>query len=156
MNRTFLRVSLLAVVITNAFNFYLRADPAPRAVLPEAVVDLRTTEGAALVNAQWRYSDTTIQGIEHRDVGPDLKTRGPENPNCRPGHQRSIVRSLRHLHLDSQRNARFLQTWQVKQSTRSKIRNREERSRSRHSPLSRYETGKGRRWLHLHRGAGLD
>jgi len=55
------------------------ADHAPRAVLPDAVVDLRTTEGAAHVNAQWRYSDTKISEIEHRSVGLDLKASGPKN-----------------------------------------------------------------------------
>lgn len=56
-----------------------RADHAPRAVLPDAVVDVRTTEGAARVNATWRYSDTTIKEIEHRSVGPDLRASGPAN-----------------------------------------------------------------------------
>src|SRR6266545_3967135 len=55
------------------------ADHAPRAVLPDAVVDLRTMEGVARVNAQWRYSDTKIHEIDHRSVGPDLKASGPKN-----------------------------------------------------------------------------
>ena len=56
-----------------------KADHAPRAVLPDAVVDLRTTEGVARVKAEWRYSDTAIQQIEHRSVGADLKASGPKN-----------------------------------------------------------------------------
>ena len=56
-----------------------RADHAPRAVLPDAVVDLRTTEGVARVKAQWRYSDTRINEIDHRSVGSDLKASGPKN-----------------------------------------------------------------------------
>src|ERR1044071_7401938 len=56
-----------------------RADHAPRTVLPDGVVDLRTTEGAAHLNAQWRYSDTVIREIEHRDVGSGLKATGPKN-----------------------------------------------------------------------------
>jgi len=56
-----------------------KAETAPRAVLPDAVVDLRTPEGTARVNAQWRYSDTTIGQIEHRDVGVDLKASGKPN-----------------------------------------------------------------------------
>jgi gluconolactonase len=51
----------------------------PRAVLPDAVVDLRTAEGAARVNATWRYSDTHIHEIDHRSAGPDLKASGPAN-----------------------------------------------------------------------------
>jgi len=56
-----------------------RADHAPRAVLPDAVVDLRTTEGVMRLNAQWRYSDTRINEIEHRSVGSDIKASGPPN-----------------------------------------------------------------------------
>ena len=51
----------------------------PRAVLPNAVVDLRTAAGSARVHATWRYSDTAIQQIEHRSVGADLKASGPAN-----------------------------------------------------------------------------
>src|SRR6266702_959957 len=79
MNKGFLRAALLAAAITNASNLTLRADHASRAVLPDAVVDLRTTEGVARVHAQWRYSDTIIREIEHRDVGADLKASGPKN-----------------------------------------------------------------------------
>src|SRR5438128_5826647 len=79
LNPGFLRAALLVAAITHASPLTLRADHAPRAVLPDAVVDLRTTQGVARVNAQWRYSDTTIQGIEHRDVGSDLKAGGPKN-----------------------------------------------------------------------------
>jgi gluconolactonase len=51
----------------------------PRAVLPDAVVDLRTPAGVARVQAQWRYRDAQIQEIEHRSVGADLKASGPKN-----------------------------------------------------------------------------
>src|SRR3974390_3066872 len=50
-----------------------------RALRPDAIVDLRTVTGAAGVDAQWRDSDTVIQQIEHRDVGPDLKASGRPN-----------------------------------------------------------------------------
>src|SRR5882672_6091162 len=79
MNRAFLRAALIVTAITNVSVLTLRADPAPRAVLPDAVVDLRTLAGVARVNAQWRYSDTSIREIEHRDVGADLKASGPKN-----------------------------------------------------------------------------
>src|SRR5205809_2255187 len=79
LNHAFLRAALLIVALTHASNLPLRADHAPRAVLPDAVVDLRTTEGIARVQAQWRYSDTIIREIEHRDVGADLKASGPKN-----------------------------------------------------------------------------
>lgn len=63
------------VVINNA----ALADHAPRAVSPDAVVDLRTVEGATRVRALWRYSDTTISEIAHRSVGSDLKASGAKN-----------------------------------------------------------------------------
>jgi gluconolactonase len=51
----------------------------PRAVLSDAVVDLRTLAGVARVQAQWRYRNAQIQEIEHRSVGADLKASGPKN-----------------------------------------------------------------------------
>lgn len=73
-NRAFL-AAIIAVIST----FTSRADHAPRAVLPDAVVDLQTVEGAARVNGQWRYSDTHIHEVAHKSVGPDLKASGPVN-----------------------------------------------------------------------------
>ena len=49
------------------------------AALPAAVVDLRTNAGAALVGAEWRYSDARIVEVEHRSPGPDLRASGPPN-----------------------------------------------------------------------------
>ncbi|MGH9202817.1 MAG: SMP-30/gluconolactonase/LRE family protein, partial [Vicinamibacterales bacterium] len=69
---TFIALSSFTIALNS------RADHAPRAVLPDAVVDLRTTEGVARVKAQWRYSDTRIHEIDHRSVGPDLKASGPK------------------------------------------------------------------------------
>jgi gluconolactonase len=43
------------------------------------LVDLRTAEGAALVNAQWRYSDVELVEVDHRSPGPDLRPSGPPN-----------------------------------------------------------------------------
>src|SRR5438046_6503778 len=57
----------------------MSANHVPRAALSDAVVDLRTTDGVARVQAQWRYSDTMIREVEHRDVGADLKASGPKN-----------------------------------------------------------------------------
>jgi gluconolactonase len=48
-------------------------------VLPAAVVDLRTAEGAALVQAQWRYSDVKVIEVDHHAAGPDLRPSGPPN-----------------------------------------------------------------------------
>lgn len=79
LNHPLVRAAPLVAALANASILTLRADHAPRALLPDAVVDLRTTEGVARVNAQWRYSDTAIREIEHRDVGADLKASGPAN-----------------------------------------------------------------------------
>jgi len=79
LNHSLLRAALLVATLANASILTLRADHAPRAVLPDAVVDLRTTEGVARVNAQWRYSDTHIHEIDHKSVGPDLKASGKVN-----------------------------------------------------------------------------
>jgi gluconolactonase len=49
------------------------------AVLPAAVVDLRTDQGAALVQAQSRYSDVKIVEVAHHAPGPDLRPSGPPN-----------------------------------------------------------------------------
>lgn len=50
--------------------------PAP---LPQAVVDLRTAEGATLLKAHWRYRDVSIVEVEHREPGPDLRPSGAPN-----------------------------------------------------------------------------
>jgi gluconolactonase len=49
------------------------------AALPAAVVDLRTREGAALVDAEWRYSDVKVVEVDHHAPGPDLRPSGPPN-----------------------------------------------------------------------------
>jgi gluconolactonase len=72
-NRIFL---LITLVLAGSF---LCGAESLRALRPDAVVDLRTSEGVALVHAQWRYSDTTIDRIRHRDVGVDLKASGKPN-----------------------------------------------------------------------------
>ncbi len=46
---------------------------------PDAIVDLQTPEGAALVGGQWRYSDTRVREVDFVGVGPDLGPSGPAN-----------------------------------------------------------------------------
>src|SRR5438067_866715 len=81
MNRIQLsfRTALLVAGVTATGAAHSRADYAPRAIPPDAVVDLCTPEGAARVRGQWHYSDTRINEIEHRSVGLDLKASGPPN-----------------------------------------------------------------------------
>jgi gluconolactonase len=56
--------------------------PGPPELLPgrpDAVVDLQSDAGVALVGGQWRYHDARVQEIDFVEVGPDL---GPGNvPN---------------------------------------------------------------------------
>jgi gluconolactonase len=49
----------------------------PTDARPDALVDLATREGAALVKGQWRYSDARIVDAEFRAVGADLRPAGP-------------------------------------------------------------------------------
>ncbi|MCC7170024.1 MAG: SMP-30/gluconolactonase/LRE family protein [Planctomycetes bacterium] len=51
---------------------------------PDACVDLRTLDGAALVNATWRVHDVELAPIAFRAVGADLKPSGPENSTFEP------------------------------------------------------------------------
>jgi len=74
-----LQTVLLVAGVTISGTVDSLADHAPRAVPPDAVMDLRTAEGVARVGGQWRYSDTRINEIEHRSVGPDLKASGRPN-----------------------------------------------------------------------------
>jgi gluconolactonase len=48
-------------------------------IRPDAVVDLATRDGLALVRGQWRYSDTKIVEVDHRSPGPDLRASGAPN-----------------------------------------------------------------------------
>lgn len=70
------RLILLVALFLAGFRPALAA---PRAVLADAVVDLRTLAGAKLVGAEWRWRDATIVEIDHRAVGPDLKPTGAAN-----------------------------------------------------------------------------
>ena len=80
-NDVWKRMPLLVCLFASAFSFVAPtlADHAPRTVLPDAMIDLKTLEGAARANATWRYSDTHIHEIDHRNVGMDLKASGPVN-----------------------------------------------------------------------------
>jgi gluconolactonase len=44
---------------------------------PDAVIDLRTKEGADLVRGQWRYADARLSEVDSQGPGPDLRPSGP-------------------------------------------------------------------------------
>jgi gluconolactonase len=57
--------------------------PGPPELLPgapDAIIDLRTDEGAALAGAEWRYTDASIHEADFNEVGPDLAPSGA--PSC--------------------------------------------------------------------------
>jgi gluconolactonase len=54
--------------------------PGPPELLPgqpDAVIDLQTDEGAALVGGQWRYSDARVEEIDFVEVGSPADPLGP-------------------------------------------------------------------------------
>jgi gluconolactonase len=59
--------------------------PGPRELLPgcpDAVVDLQTDDGTALVGAQWRYADAEVREIDFVEVGAPDDPLGPgDKPN---------------------------------------------------------------------------
>jgi len=44
---------------------------------PDATLDLRTPEGAAIVGGQWRYADAALERATFNSAGPDRKPSGP-------------------------------------------------------------------------------
>ena len=52
---------------------------APVTGRPVAIVDLRTGDGARLVQAEWRFAPATVVAADNRDVGPDLRASGLAN-----------------------------------------------------------------------------
>ena len=59
--------------------------PGPPELLPgrpDAIIDLQTDEGAALVGGQWRYSDATVEEIDFVELGSAADPLGPgDKPN---------------------------------------------------------------------------
>ncbi len=46
---------------------------------PAAIIDLGTSDGAALVQGHWRYSDAAFVAVDHHEPGPDLRASGAPN-----------------------------------------------------------------------------
>src|SRR3974390_649905 len=60
----------------------MRAQPIPGPTellpgCPDAVIDLQSAEGCALVGARWRYADARVEEIDFVTVGDDLAPSGP-------------------------------------------------------------------------------
>ena len=71
--------ALLGLIVGGAAPVLAQVTTDLPATLPAAVVDLRTEDGAALVGAQWRYSDVKVIEVDHHAPGPDLRPSGPPN-----------------------------------------------------------------------------
>lgn len=69
----------LIVFVLSTFGVSAQITSDVPAVRPQAVVDLRTAEGASLVKASWKYGDVKITEVAHRKVGADLRASGEPN-----------------------------------------------------------------------------
>ena len=68
--------TVLALVTQSA---YAQVTGDAPGVQPDAIVDLKTDEGVALVKGQWRYSNTKVIDVHHHSPGTDLAPSGPPN-----------------------------------------------------------------------------
>ena len=68
--------SILTSVLLAAALAPVRAPMDPPLGRPDAIVDLATRDGAALVGATWRVHDADLVTIDGRAPGPDLKPSG--------------------------------------------------------------------------------
>src|SRR5258705_9625689 len=72
---------ILALTLLGLLGAGTGAAAGPRALggideRPDAVIDLATREGVALVQGQWRYADARIVETDFRAPGPDLRPSG--------------------------------------------------------------------------------
>lgn len=68
-----LTASSISIVLTSGVAM---AGPEASPAVPDAVVDLRTAVGVALVQGQWRYTDARIIDANHHSPGPDNTPTG--------------------------------------------------------------------------------
>jgi len=78
MNRRQLLLSFLSGLFWGvqplaAQNWAAQAPPYGR---PDATIDLRTREGAQVIQGKWRYKDVKIVEVDSKGLGPDLKPSG--------------------------------------------------------------------------------
>lgn len=66
----------LAILLSVAMPVSAQVSEDAPSLRPAAVVDLGTAEGAALVDATWRYHDAAIVQVDHRAPGTDLGPSG--------------------------------------------------------------------------------
>lgn len=66
----------VAVVLALASHPFAQTTTDAPGVRPDAIVNLASPDGVALVRGQWRYSDATLVPVDHRAPGPDLRASG--------------------------------------------------------------------------------
>ncbi len=71
-----LLVTAFLAALAPAWADVARSPLSPGEARPDAIVDLTTREGVALVSGTWRYADARLVEIESPGVGPDLKPSG--------------------------------------------------------------------------------
>jgi gluconolactonase len=71
-----LTATILALATQSAFAQVTSDAPGAR---PDAIVDLKTDDGVALVKGQWRYHNAKVVDVDHRGPGADLAPSGPPN-----------------------------------------------------------------------------
>jgi gluconolactonase len=77
MSRAVIAASFSILAVAAAVHAQVTADVP--GVRPDAIVNLASDEGAALVAGQWRYSDARIVEVEHHAPGLDLRPSGAPN-----------------------------------------------------------------------------
>jgi gluconolactonase len=71
-----MRAALLLVIALTGSAAALPAPLGRPLGRPDALVDLRTSEGVRLVKGQWRYRDARIVDVDGKGPGPDLRPSG--------------------------------------------------------------------------------
>ncbi|MGH7232594.1 MAG: SMP-30/gluconolactonase/LRE family protein [Nitrospiraceae bacterium] len=79
MKKQILVSVVISIGVTAILAGVTQAKPHVLEKKPDAVVDLMTDEGVALVKGQWRYSDAKIVEVDHHSPGPDLGPSGAPN-----------------------------------------------------------------------------
>ena len=77
--KTWVRGIMAAALVMVSPSAYAQVTSDTPGVKPDAIVDLKTDEGMALVKGQWRYSDTKVIEVDHHSPGADLAPSGPPN-----------------------------------------------------------------------------
>jgi gluconolactonase len=76
-------IALVAAIASNSTRPVSASDGA-RSSRPDAIIDLRRSDGVALAGGEWRYHDARIVEVAHREPGPDRR------PSGRPNRTRDI------------------------------------------------------------------